>query len=887
MFAILTLVAFMMTLVPALAFAGNTAGNALTVKINATGQLVLTASDSTIYKTTADGTVADVTAKITEPVAPTENDVYGAITTAGADLANNEKITSNLYTVNEDVVTLAGYADSLSTSIAALNDGAEKTAATAALKAITDIENVNGATLTSNLTAAKTASETAEKAVETQKEEAKKAGSVAKGTSGVYSKTTSADASAVTANSDSLEFEVDLKTASGAVPAEISAGNDKLFVWVERTSKALSDVDYISWAEKSVGSIGYLEIKKDDLTSVFDSGYASVFVKSAQSGKVTVKAGFGSDIYDAVDKAQLLAANETVTGEFSAVSSNADDFIFNVTGANDKQHDGSTSDEAITGADANSNSKYTVAVTVLNKEDQPVKDQKVTISANKSGIDLEKEEVKTDNRGRIEFDVTATKSGKFVVTVAAGSKSKDLHLSFAATTAINAEITKAPATTVAVDSEVTFKVAAKDVYGNKVSRDDVFNIKNGSAIAKLGDKEYKLQYNPTETSNEGNGDIVYNFTPSKVGTYTVTFKLDNGKKATTTLEVAEQGKITEMQINYDADTVRLGAKTNAPEIVQVDAAGVTKTATSANITFAVTGKGVNDFKSKTGVLTVSAEDKYIGEVLTVTAVDKTNNISATTTLTIADAAQALKFNGTAGVTGQDANIPFNVIDANGNKIALGDNVTGVTATAVVTSKPDGANATAVVNKENDLKDKGVAILQVNSNKDGEVKVQVMVEVGYPKVGTVDVHTEYYTGVATVTFGEQAVEGANSTATMIMGSTTFVANGKVVTSDVAPFVKDGRTFLPIRALGEALGAEVSFDEATNVVTIKLDGKTVTMTLGSAVMTVGDKVVTMDTAAYATAEGRTVVPVRFAAEALGFNVEAVYATDGTTSAVNFSK
>ena len=68
---------------------------------------------------------------------------------------------------------------------------------------------------------------------------------------------------------------------------------------------------------------------------------------------------------------------------------------------------------------------------------------------------------------------------------------------------------------------------------------------------------------------------------------------------------------------------------------------------------------------------------------------------------------------------------------------------------------------------------------------------------------------------------------------------------------------------------------------------VDGKTVTMTLGSAVMTVGDKVVTMDTAAYATAEGRTVVPVRFAAEALGFNVEAVYATDGTTSAVNFSK
>lgn len=694
---------------------------------------------------------------------------------------------------------------------------------------------------------------------------------VAKAASGVYVKTSNADAD----NSDVLEFEVDLYGTNGRAAADLDGAN--LYIWAERSNNVISDIDTITVTSTGADVATNPNVGSVKVTAVPNSGVVKFTVRSSQAGKVTVKASL--DAAELNTEKNLLSANGSgVSGEFTALSTSANKVVFSVDGATSGT--GKDNNNAYKGAKANSIDKYVVTATITTKDGQPVKDQKVTISANKSGIELEKEEVKTDNRGKVEFDVTATKSGTFVVTVAAGNASGDVYLNFSATTATNVEITKAPTTTVAVDSEVTFKVAAKDVYGNRFTSSNAFI--SGSTVAKLGDKEYNMSFDGTDS----NGDHKFIFTPSKVGTYEVTFKLPNGKKATTTLEVAEQGKIVEMQVNYDANTVNLGATTNEPEVVQVDAAGVTKTTKSANIKYAINGKGVLNFNSNTGVIAVSTDDKYIGEVLTVTAVDKTNAVSAVATLTIAADAQSLSFNGTAGVTGQDANIPFSVVDANGNKVALGNNVT-VNTTAVVTSKPEGANATAVVNKEGELKDKGVAILQVNSNKDGEVKVQVMIEAEYPLINGVAAHTEYYTGTATVTFGDKAVEGATSTATMIIGSTTFVANGKVVTSDVAPFVKDGRTFLPIRALGEALGAEVSFDEATNVVTIKLDGKTVTMTLGSAVMTVGDKVVTMDTAAYATAEGRTVVPVRFAAEALGFNVEAVYATDGTTSAVNFSK
>ena len=109
----------------------------------------------------------------------------------------------------------------------------------------------------------------------------------------------------------------------------------------------------------------------------------------------------------------------------------------------------------------------------------------------------------------------------------------------------------------------------------------------------------------------------------------------------------------------------------------------------------------------------------------------------------------------------------------------------------------------------------------------------------------------------------------------------------VAIDAPAMIKDNRTFVPVRALMEAFGATVDFDAATNKVSIKADGKTIELTLGSSVMTVGDQAVTMDVAAFATNEGRTMVPVRAIAEAAGYTVEATSNADGTTASVVFTK
>ena len=89
-------------------------------------------------------------------------------------------------------------------------------------------------------------------------------------------------------------------------------------------------------------------------------------------------------------------------------------------------------------------------------------------------------------------------------------------------------------------------------------------------------------------------------------------------------------------------------------------------------------------------------------------------------------------------------------------------------------------------------------------------------------------------------------------------------------DAAPEARDGRTFLPVRTVFEAMGAEVSYSPAAQTITAVRDGPTVTMALGGTTATVERSGVTthipMDAAPYAH-DNRTYVPVRFAAQAFG--------------------
>lgn len=93
-------------------------------------------------------------------------------------------------------------------------------------------------------------------------------------------------------------------------------------------------------------------------------------------------------------------------------------------------------------------------------------------------------------------------------------------------------------------------------------------------------------------------------------------------------------------------------------------------------------------------------------------------------------------------------------------------------------------------------------------------------------------------------------------------------------DQQPIIVGNRTMIPIRAVSESLGWNVSWGE--NVVTITNNYHTLILYIGKNYYTIDSVRKTMDVPAQIM-NGRTMVPIRFVAEAFGYNV----GYDGTNS------
>ncbi|GGG00618.1 copper amine oxidase N-terminal domain-containing protein [Paenibacillus abyssi] len=96
------------------------------------------------------------------------------------------------------------------------------------------------------------------------------------------------------------------------------------------------------------------------------------------------------------------------------------------------------------------------------------------------------------------------------------------------------------------------------------------------------------------------------------------------------------------------------------------------------------------------------------------------------------------------------------------------------------------------------------------------------------------------------------------------------NGVVPKFDVKPFVENGRTLVPFRAISEALGADVKWDGANQQVSIQHGDTTIQLTIDSTTAIVNGQEVTIEVPAKVV-DGRTVIPLRFLGESLGTIVD----------------
>ena len=505
------------------------------------------------------------------------------------------------------------------------------------------------------------------------------------------------------------------------------------------------------------------------------------------------------------------------------------------------------------------------------------------VTTNSYAVDVNKDTVKTNAAGMATFKVSSSIAGNFKVYVEYGSKT-DLTIDVVsgALTPANIVTISEPAAPVAlgddIDNTVYFNIT--DANGNAVQA-----VKDAKTMIANFDYKVVVAEKPVgcdivaddidlQLTSKGWTLVGENF--DEEGDYTFKVVLANGAYATAKVTVKEFQTPVALKLAYTAPAVELGGKIAVDELVFVDANGVETDATKA-VTLSATGYAVKDF-DQDGTIEVEDNEKYVGSKITVLAVSEKYNLTAVAELVVANEAAAVKYANTNADVALNNTLVANIVDMDGNKTSVNTlDAANYAIQYIVLDKPEGAKVSVSTKSPLDVTT-GQFKVAFTASVAGEYKLQTVVRVT-DEQGVV----KYYSGIETITAG---ATGFKDVVVMSVGSNEIVINAAKATIDAAPIVENNRTFVPFRALAEAFGATVAYDEATQAVTAELNGVTVVMTIGSAEYTVNGVAKTADVAPFINGS-RTMIPVRFAAEAFGITVTPTYDDNGATADVLFAK
>ena len=559
---------------------------------------------------------------------------------------------------------------------------------------------------------------------------------------------------------------------------------------------------------------------------------------------------------------------------------------------------------------ANGNNGLTIDAKILNKyaDDQDgaafaIKGQDVTFTSDQ--VDLYKNATstinvvsgaETDNEGNVSFYAIPAAGAKGIQTITLSCDGRDfvvyLNIAQEDTKLASIEVVDNGDKLVNQDKSNlsdTVQFLAKNAAGEVIESIDLSQAQvrvtkaptKSTAAFKLAKVDNSQAYGLTTTGTLLEGD------------YSVHVSLGD-KYADASFTVAKYGKtvsskivIKDAQGNIVSNVYDKGSYTGT--VYVVDENGLEKVyKNTAMLTGAIKGDdAVKSFQGDSGngkfTFTVTDDSNtdadnnaLIGTEIEFIAVYPTAGVNATTTVTVADSKNienlSLAFDKESGTVGQSNSVKVTLVNENGDVVKK--NSVKTVATVVEKSNED-ANVTVNVSNLTN----GEGTLTIFSDKETTVDVLVYARESAD-------NSVVYGGTLTYAIGEQDIP-VDTTVVMTIGSSDFVINDKVITKeDSAPYIANDRTYVPFRALGEALGAEVNWDNDARTVTYTLGKTEVVLTIDETTYTVNGEEKTMDVAPVITGD-RTYVPVRFVGEALGFKVVALSAADGTTASVVFQK
>ncbi len=560
---------------------------------------------------------------------------------------------------------------------------------------------------------------------------------------------------------------------------------------------------------------------------------------------------------------------------------------------------------------------------VAYEEDGTVaKNQTINFDTTKSTVvELKNTTDNTENDGKFSVAFTMSDKSNAVITMTdeASGLEYAVRVIAAETTAQNIDRTKTGGYVLAGNDskygEATYKdktvkftdavqFAVTDEKGNAVTGVDLRDAKVDVRTVADGSTLKDNKDNLSLVWDEANGVYTLAYKGAEYATdlipgkYEVRVALASGDNATVTFNAAKFGKVEDMVVDMEAanyfdgqqkptdgvhaitDEVTLGQKvTVSAKYVDANGLKVNVPATD-KLEYGFDGKAVREYNTTDGVFYTAydtpSNESLLGTAIHVKVFNQANKQLVEQDLTVVDSynTYSLEFDPTTGPINEDNKVTVKVVDEDGNVAKL---TNAAIVSAFVDSKSDENAKVSVEAANNGAVTNGKASLTLYSDRETTAEIAVVVKAG----------SAMYVGNLEYTFGTEDPL-ANRTVVMTIGSTEYVVNNKIVTGDAAPFVDSNwRTMVPLRALAESFDAEVNWDNDARTVTINYDANTqIVMTIGEETYTVNGEEMTMDTAPVIQGD-RTYVPIRFAAQGMGFSVTPLYDSNGLTASVVFQK
>lgn len=275
------------------------------------------------------------------------------------------------------------------------------------------------------------------------------------------------------------------------------------------------------------------------------------------------------------------------------------------------------------------------------------------------------------------------------------------------------------------------------------------------------------------------------------------------------------------------------------------------------------------------------EDAELNKVITITALFNGNKVASQNFTIVEDAEPGdVKMNRTSYNAGEETGIEFTLLDDKGQTMKLDFFPSDINIRWIDSSVSDPGFRVNLTDHGASITTKGKLLTSITCEKPCTGKFEITF--------TDDKGHAYQVVSDTFTFKDPDAEPEGAEKVVVtIGSTTMQVDGKNKTIIAPPIIDNGRTYVPLRAISEAFGATVDWKQATNLITIDRGDTHIVMTPYKLAYTLNGQEKMMDVAPYiSTAYASTMVPVRFIADAFGFDSIPEYNADNTTRAVTFT-